>query len=125
MSFKKEVISEISALVNTREPLYKITYMKPHLTVNDDPDSSDSEDDDYTVPVKYHTVCRLGVVIFDKSTWIKAYTAIEWCPENHLDELWHMIIDIKHHNHSAKCLGIETPSGQHIVVRKLSIELLN
>ena len=59
MSFQDSVIKEIADMTTTKEPLYKITFMKPKLTIYDEPTDSESDDEDYSVPIKYCVICRI------------------------------------------------------------------
>jgi len=124
MSFQDSVIKEIADMTTTKEPLYKITFIKPQLKIYDNPTNSESDDEDYSVPIKYCMICRIRTVIFDKSTWLNTYNG---CLHNteYLDNEWKNLLDMKHHSHKAEVFGFEVPSGHHIVCRKLSVELLN
>lgn len=123
MSFKDSIIAEISDMTKTKEPLYKITFTKPKLTIYDDPTNSDSEDED-SVPIKYCVITQIRTVIFDKSTWLNTYNGSLYDTE-YLDNEWKNIINMEHHSHRAQVFGFEVPSGHHLVCRKLSVELLN
>ena len=124
MSFKDSIITEISDMVKTKEPLYKITFTKPKLTIYDDRPDSESDDEDYSVPTKYSVICGIHTIIFDKSTWLNTYNG---CLHNteYLDNEWKNIINMEHHSHQVQVFGFDVPSGHHIVLRKLSVELLN
>ena len=123
MSFKDSIIAEISDMTKTKEPLYKITFTKPKLTIYDDPTNSDSDDEDYSVPTKYCVITQIRTVIFDKSTWLNT---VNLCYNTEfLDNEWKNLLDMEHHSHKAQVFGFEVPSGHHLVCRKLSIELLN
>ena len=124
MSFQDSVIKEIADMTTTKEPLYKITFIKPKLTIYDEPTDSESDDEDYSVPTKYCVICRIHTVIFDKSTWLNTYTGSFESTE-YLDNEWKNIINMEHYSHKAQVFGFEVPSGHHIVLRKLSVELLN
>ena len=69
-------------------------------------------------------ICRIHTVIFDKSTWLNTYTGSFESTE-YLDNEWKNIINMEHYSHKAQVFGFEVPSGHHIVLRKLSVELLN
>ena len=127
MSFKDSIITEISDMVKTKEPLYKITYIKPKLSLFDDPSDDEYSDDDeggIKSPIKYAVIAQICIVIFDKSTWLNTVYG-NYIGDENTDSLWKEIISMKTNSHKAQQFGSEVKYGHHIVCKKISIELLN
>lgn len=122
MSFQDSVIKEIADMTTTKEPLYKITYIRPKLTVYDSSDD-ESDDEDYGA-TKYSVITQICTVIYDKSTWLNTRYG-DCIGDEYSDITWNQLITMEKKNHKATTFGIDVPYGHHIVCKKLSVELLN
>mgnify|MGYP001096235621 CR=1 FL=1 len=121
MSFKDEVVKDISKMVADKtEPLYKIKYILPKLTRFFPSSGDDSDDDDGDT--KYAVNCDIKTVIYNRSTYI----------ENHQDSCleytkccWEELIDKRYTHHKIEKFGHECKFDEHIVACKISVELIN
>lgn len=113
MSLKNIVVNEISKCVKTTEPLYKITYIMPDIEFDDD-------DDDRIVGV---SCSNIKSVIYNKSTYVE--NSFE-CSADYIERNWNEIIDKERHHHNISKLNLSIDRcDRHIMLYKLSVELIN
>lgn len=113
MSLKDMVVNEIIKSVKTNEPLYKFTYIMPDIDFDD-------EDTDRICSV---SCTNIKSVIFNKSTYVE--NSLECVPDC-IEKNWNEILDTNRHHHDISRFNLFIDKcDRHIMLYKLSVELLN